>query len=260
VNIKEYINSGIIESYVLGLTTKAEQQEFESLCAQYPEIVQAKDVFELLLEEQLMKEALEPPANVKQQIFQSLNSAGIKDASKKEKADTAPVRRMNVWKSIAAAFILLSAATCYYAYSIRNNYQKLQRVNNELQNQLRTAYNDNPLLALNPIVKKTSTKWAAMIQPTNASHCMAHIYWDTISKNTYLLVGNIPVPASHKQFQLWALQDKQPVNLGVFDATKEGQVLQMKNIYRATAFVITLEPVGGSTAPTMETVYAIAKL
>jgi hypothetical protein len=35
VNVKEYILSGIVESYVLGLATEVEQQEFEALCKQY---------------------------------------------------------------------------------------------------------------------------------------------------------------------------------------------------------------------------------
>jgi anti-sigma-K factor RskA len=89
---------------------------------------------------------------------------------------------------------------------------------------------------------------------------MAHIYWDTLSKDTYLLVGNITNPVSHKQFQLWALLDNEPVDLGVFDITKEGQVLQMKDLYKAKAFIITLEPRGGSATPTMEAVYATGKL
>ncbi len=260
MNIKEYIESGIIESYVLGLATEVEQQEFESLCAQYPEIVQAKHAFELALEVQLIKEGVKPPAGLKEKIFRSLNSPGIDNSSKKEEASTTFVRKMNVWKLVAVIFIFLLAVTFYYTYSISDKHQKLQRVNNELKNQLEDSNKANPIMALNPIAKSPSIKWSAMIEPTNASHCMAHIYWDTLSKDTYLLVGNITNPVSHKQFQLWALLDNEPVDLGVFDITKEGQVLQMKDLYKAKAFIITLEPRGGSATPTMEAVYATGKL
>jgi hypothetical protein len=54
VNVKEYIRSGVIESYVLGLATEAERQEFEQMCAAYPEVAEARDAFERSLEEQLM--------------------------------------------------------------------------------------------------------------------------------------------------------------------------------------------------------------
>ncbi len=89
---------------------------------------------------------------------------------------------------------------------------------------------------------------------------MAHIYWDSLSTNTFLLIGNIPQSVSNKQFQLWALLDNQPINLGVFDIKKEGQLIQMKKVHKAKVFVITMEQKGGSLTPTMEALYAIGKL
>jgi hypothetical protein len=50
VNIQEYISSGIIESYVLGLASDEERREFEQTCAQYPEVLAARIEFELAME------------------------------------------------------------------------------------------------------------------------------------------------------------------------------------------------------------------
>jgi hypothetical protein len=61
VNVKEYISSGIIESYVLGMTSEEERQEFEQACTQYPEIVKARESFELSLEQVLLQESIQPP-------------------------------------------------------------------------------------------------------------------------------------------------------------------------------------------------------
>jgi len=55
VNIQEYISSGIVESYVLGLASPEERIEFEEMCAQHPELVEARNNFELSLEEQARK-------------------------------------------------------------------------------------------------------------------------------------------------------------------------------------------------------------
>ena len=41
---------------MLGLSSPEERQEFEELCARYPELVLARDDFELALEKQLLKE------------------------------------------------------------------------------------------------------------------------------------------------------------------------------------------------------------
>ena len=45
----------------------------------------------------------------------------------------------------------------------------------------------------------------------------ATVYWDTTSKDVYLLVNNLPKPASDKQYQLWALLDGKPIDVGMID-------------------------------------------
>jgi anti-sigma-K factor RskA len=259
VNIKEYIESGVVENYVLGLASKTEQQEFESLCSQYPELIQAKRAFELVLEAQMIKDAMTLPAGLKNKILLSLNIPGEYSLHKQKEYHT-PVRKLNIWKLMAAACILLLAGSIYFNYSIRNNYQKLQITNIELKNRFINSGNTNGIVALTPIVQKPFIKWSTMVEPANSSHCMAHIFWDSLSTNTFLLIGNIPQSVSDKQFQLWALMDNQPINLGVFDSKKEGQLIQMANVHKAKVFAITMEQKGGSLTPTMEALYAIGKL
>ncbi len=72
MNIQEYIQSGIIARCVLGLASKAEQHEFESLCTRYPELVEAKYQFEIALEDKLMKEAIPPPQYLKEKVTSSV--------------------------------------------------------------------------------------------------------------------------------------------------------------------------------------------
>ncbi len=259
MNIKEYIESGVVENYVLGLASKTEQQEFESLCSQHPELIQAKRSFELVLEAQMLKEAMAPPADLKDKILRSLNIPG-EDSLPKQKKYNTPVRKINIWKLAAAVCILLLTGSIFLGYSIRNRYLKLQMANIELKNRFINSGNTNGIVALTPIVQKPFIKWSTMVEPANSSHCMAHIFWDSLSTNTFLLIGNIPQSVSDKQFQLWALMDNQPINLGVFDSKKEGQLIQMANVDKAKNFVITMEQKGGSLTPTMEALYAIGKL
>jgi hypothetical protein len=47
VDIKAYIESGVIESYVLGMADAQEAAELEQLSRQYPEIRKAIDDFEV---------------------------------------------------------------------------------------------------------------------------------------------------------------------------------------------------------------------
>lgn len=73
INLEEYIQSGIIESYVLGLTTYKETVEVEKLAGVHPQIASAIDVFSIQLEEQLIKNAIEPDVLVKPMLMASLD-------------------------------------------------------------------------------------------------------------------------------------------------------------------------------------------
>lgn len=260
MNIKEYIESGIIESYVLGLADEAEQQEFEALCIQYPEIVEARRAFELALEAQASELAVVPPAFLKEKILQSIHVTGTYNRNENGKKPETPVRKFNIWKLAAAACILLLAGTTYWAYSVNDKYQKILAANIAIANQPDPSSHVEAIEALKSIVAKPTVKWSAMLEPANSAHCMAHVYWDTLSKNTFLLLGNIPKPVSGRQFQLWGLIDNHPVNLGTFDIKKEGQLIQMKNINKAKVFTITIEPKGGSDVPDMKATYAVGEL
>ena len=51
MNLQEYIASGIIESYVMGLANESERAEFEQYCAQFPALVAARRKFEEEIEQ-----------------------------------------------------------------------------------------------------------------------------------------------------------------------------------------------------------------
>ena len=259
MNTAVYIQSGAIESCVLGLATGIEQQELEALCRQYPEVLEARVSFELALEAQLMKGAVEPPAAVKEKIsFALLDEPGFYKAV--QKVSPAPVLKINRWKWLAAACLIAVAATMFQTYHLATENKRLQTVNRELNNRLDHSNHTDALLALKPVIDKPSVVWSTMLEPQNAAHCAAHIYWDTLSAHTYLLLGNIPSPLTAKQFQLWAMTDNQStVSLGTFDISKEGQLVQMKQVQNAKAFIITIEPEGGSKVPTTKSTYAISR-
>lgn len=254
MNSKEYIASGIIESYVLGIATEAERKEFEELCAQYPEIAEARMAFERSLEERLLADAPPPPFHLKGLVEEKLMQAQTGASADQEVTET-PVRRMNPWKWVAAASLLLLAGAAWWGYDANRKYQELRasapsidtaaqrdlRARNEaLEARLQAMESDAQMLARSDM-KMASLKTGEMY---------ATIFWDTTSKDVYMLVGNMPQPANDKQYQLWALLNGKPIDLGMIEVKKERMLYQMKNVREAQAFAITLEPRGGSPQPT----------
>jgi anti-sigma-K factor RskA len=272
VNIQEYISSGIVESYVLGLASQEERVEFERMCAAHPEVRKARDTFELALEEQAMLNAVTPSKNIKGKIFAEIEIENQKLNDLKrdrltidfetESKSTPMLPRIGWQRYMAAAsviLLLLSTAINFYLFnrvkSYSSRYEALVAQQSELAKNntiMRTrldAYESTLAMMKDPdmaVIKMPGTNVPA--SPDSSS--VATVYWHTKSKDVYLLVNNLPKPSSDRQYQLWAIVDGKPVDAGVFDLQEvtEGLV-RMKNMQRAEAFAVTLEKRGGSPTP-----------
>ena len=119
MNVKEYISSGIVESYVLGLASDPERAEFEKNCAEYSEVFEARIAFEQLLEQRAMENAIAPSKDLKKQIWNTIQDSDAKLPSI-DKVQT-PVKNLGWLKYAVAACLILLAGSVYWNYSL---YQK----------------------------------------------------------------------------------------------------------------------------------------
>jgi anti-sigma-K factor RskA len=253
VNVKEYIQSGIVESYVLGLATDAERQEFEQVCADYPEIAAARDAFERSLEEQVMQDAVIPPTFVKEKVLEAIRPA-VPENSIQQEAYQVPVRQMNAWKWVAAASIILLACAGYWAYTTNKKYTELAARQSGIEKELQLKNTELAALKTDAqMLYKPGMKMVSLKGTPDAPQAYTTVYWDTTGaiKDVYLMINNLPEPPSEKQYQLWALLDGQPIDLGVFDydIRQKRLLVKMKNVQNAHAFAITLEKKGGNPTP-----------
>jgi anti-sigma-K factor RskA len=258
VNVQEYISSGIIESYVFGLASVEERSEFEKMCKQYPELIEARISFELSLEKLAIQNSIEPPADLKKRIFDEIESSG-----KVINMSSTGVRKMNPtpmgWlKYAVAACLILLAGSLYWNISLYNKNKRLQSDFDNTVAKLNDMNNDARILQQNPNVKMAAMKG---MEPSPLSQ--ATVYWDTTSKDVYLLINNLPKPANDKQYQLWALLDGKPIDGGLIDneyfIQQNKLLIRMKNMQGAQAFAITLEKKGGSPTP-QGSMYVMGKL
>ncbi|MBS1661247.1 MAG: hypothetical protein JST68_09375 [Bacteroidetes bacterium] len=68
MNIELYIQSGIVESYALGLASSLEVEEFEQLLPHYPELKEALSDFEYHLELFAIENEVPPPPGTRERI------------------------------------------------------------------------------------------------------------------------------------------------------------------------------------------------
>jgi anti-sigma-K factor RskA len=262
VNIQEYISSGVVESYVLGLLTAQERFEFEKYCESYPELKEARNAFEIAIEKQVFENAIAPPADLKQKIASQIF------AEKKEQKlspvipiETAPSKKFSWAKLATAASIVLLAGSVWWAMSLKNENDKLKTELSKTQLDLDSSQQQIAQLTDDASkMQKEGMKMVGLGGTANSPKSFATIYWDTTSKDVYLLVNNLPKPASDEQYQLWAILTPngqlQTIDLGFIEITQKPlQVYRMKNAQDAKAFAITLEKKDGNPAPNLEKIF-----
>jgi len=264
VNIKEYISSGVVEGYVLGLLTAQERFEFEQYCEAYPELKEARTAFELALEKQAMENSIVPPADLKQKI-----ASKIFDENKTAPIipiQTAPSRKFNWARFVAAASIVLLAGSIWWNMNLRNENDKLKDDNLAIQNDLKISQDSiAQIIAMANHIQKEGMKMVGLNGTANSPRSFATVYWDTTSHDVYLLVNNLPTPASDEQYQLWALlktnNQLQTIDLGMLQLSQKPlQVYKMTNAQSAQAFAITLEKKDGNPEPNLQKIYVMSNL
>lgn len=254
MNTQEYILSGIVESYVLGLASDEERREFEQMCQQYPEVLAARTSFELALEKQAMEHAVHPAPNIKDKIFKQIS---IGPSAKVISMDTMPVKQSNWLKYAAAACFILLAGSLYYNVSLYTKNKGLKNDYNNTVAKLNGVEKDIQTITGNSNIKMASMKGQ---EASPASY--ATVYWDTTSQDVYLMINNMPKPASDKQYQLWAFLDGKPIDMGLIEITEKPlQLYRLKKAQAAQAFAITLEKKGRPDISKPEgTLYVMGKL
>lgn len=254
MNLKEYIASGIIESYVMGLASESERAEFEQMCGQYPELVAERRKFEESLEAYASAQALRPPKEVKAKILKAI----ITMESPKDPRSAGFLR----FFAAAAVILLIGMIILYYQVSKQNH--DLTSTNQQLKERLDTTESVLRRIAdeQRSVVGNPNAIVVNMVGTRIAPKSSANIYWDSTNNNVYLVVKNMPMLPSDEQYQLWALigSKSKPKDLGVFDGTDNNVFLKMNNTQKAQAFAITIEKRGGKPNPTLDSLESMGKM
>ncbi|MFL5811288.1 MAG: anti-sigma factor domain-containing protein [Flavisolibacter sp.] len=250
----------------MGLVTESERQEFESFCSQYPEIAAARNAYELALEEKLLSDAKQPPQKLKQLIEEKIAAPSTENYTDELQEEVRPVRRIGVWKWVAAASLILMAGSIYWAVTTNKKYEQVVAKNDVLQKKL-----DQSGEVINGYaemkkdmetfenIRKSGVRMAA-IKSNSDPRMSATIYWDTTTRDVYLMINNMPEPPTDKQYQLWALFKGQPINLGSMEVTQKRLLYAMKNVQNAEAFAISIEPKGSNPEKPTTAPVALTKL
>lgn len=258
MKIEDYISSGILESYLLGELDENDRAMVERMEANHAEIKTELEQIAITLEIIYQKTAVSPPGYLKDQIQKKSSLAASNAQSLKIASESSGDFGYMIAASISIA-ILTSLLAFYFYHQWQSTKHQLQDViaqhqevadNYQLVNQQLNTLNQAVEVFKNPEYIRVLMKGT-----TNAPSSLATVYWNDHTREVYLHMHSLQKLSSDKQYQLWAIVEGKPVDIGVFDHAD--QLIKMQSIGRAAAFAVTIEPKGGSATPTLETMQVI---
>ena len=270
---KEYISSGIIESYVLGLASAEEAEEFERMCAAHSEIRNAREQFEQQLEQNAISLGIVPPKKLKSLVISEIEidaqrlGTPTQVATQQQPLQQPKLSRIstNIWKYAAAAAVILLVGSAILNIYLMGQYRKYSREYSQLLDSQTSMLRhmthmqvkaENYAVAMK-MVHDTNMAMVKMSGVQKHWGNSATVFWDKRTKNVYLMADNLPQPPSGMQYQLWAIVNGKPVDAGLLNWENGNMMVPLTTIPSAEAFAITLEKAGGSAWPTEESMYVM---
>lgn len=250
---QQFLASGLLEQYVLGLTDQEESAEVEKWLRKHPELQKEVDAMHEALEQYSLAQGIKPPSDLRSKITNRIEAEEADQLLQVESG--VPPRRFSTrWTS----YIWPIAATIALLFTLIKN--------NELGHNVRSLQEE--LAQTKSACEEESRRFQAFLQhpatqevvlPGVAEHSdvAVRVYWNPEQKLAFLDTSTLPVPAeADKQFQIWADVEGEMINLGLLKLGNANTLQPIAFLRQAESLNITLEPLGGSAHPHVEDLLA----
>lgn len=259
MDTQQYIESGVLEEYALGILPEAERAEVERLAALHPEIRHELDAIVIGLDAYAEAHSLTPPPTMRDRVLNGWQQAIRKQDSEENTIPVAPepkaaptttvtppvaaapepvVRSISstpepVQQAPARGYGWLMAASVALLLSLGGNYVLYNRWQNT-QSELFAVQREQAQFAT---VQQASQKQLetqrgelAVLRDEQFRHvtlagtpaapsAKARVLYNPATRAVYVDVRSLPAPPAGKQYQLWALDNGKPVDAGVLAAS-----------------------------------------
>lgn len=266
MDLENYISSGIIDAYVLGHVSDQERREVECMSKIYPEIMDELRNAQLSLEMVAKSNAVNPPSNLKDQILSKIKSVEQDEPGSKGKIialDSSVNQQKGLPIFRIAAILVIAVLSGLFIYQLRQSNKlttEVQLAEEENLNSQKQLEELNLQIAElrgdNDIIISPSTAQIKLAGTDFQPSAQVRIFYNNDLKEVVMISDQLEEPGDLNQYQLWAIADGVPVDLGVITKGIEKEKFPI-DLEHVDAFAITLEKNGGVESPTLENMVVI---
>ena len=246
-----FLNSDLLDKYLVGNTTPEETIMVEAYVAKYPEVKDSYNTLQYNLEIVAKSNAIEAPEHLLNNILSALDEKPVIALK------TAPKRKTWYKFSVAASIAALIFASSTFMFYMNN--QDLLRENEIIADEifdLRSDIDQN-----NKMLSDIMLQFKQLNNPETqkyiikgnfrAKNLKTVAYINPVEKTSMIDVVSLPQLPEEQCYQIWAeVQDKM-VSLGILNET-DSQLIPLPYTENALGLNITIEPKGGNQNASVE--------
>ncbi len=258
MDVQKYIASGILELYVAGALSEAENLEVHANAMKHPEIL-----MEIEAIEEAVLELTRKASSVKPYTFTSVKA---NMGTTEPKVIPISESRSNWAQYVGWAASILLAIGLFMVYNqnqeLKSKIEIVEQENNQLEEKV--ADSDTSLEETKSLLNTLRDKDITVVPlggQTVSPTSYAKAYWNKQEQKVFIDAQGLPEPPDGFVYQVWSLKlsPLTPTSMGLLEdfATDENKVFALNNPNESEAFGITLEPAGGSESPTLEQLYTL---
>jgi anti-sigma-K factor RskA len=244
--IKIFLETDLLERYLLGNTSNLETLQVERYIAMYPEVRTTYVELQENLESFARLHALKAPEGLKAKI---LNRIRTQDLGRKKS------RRFGIAATVAA---FVFAGSSYFFWDQSKSLQqedtivtnRILNLEADMKEQLEDVRNQFRVLN-NPQTRKFYVNGN-----NKAKDLKAVAYVNPVKKLSYINVRNLPNLPENQCYQMWAEVNGEMVNLGIIKNINDKDKLLALPYAKNAISYITIEPKGGNNSPTVQNIVA----
>ncbi len=238
--VSQFLESDLLERYLMGTTSPIESQEAEHYIAKYPEVKQTYIELQENLENYATSYAVKVPEELR---------ATIVNVARNKPKRALPI--LAITACMIAAFFGLVAIMIY-----KQNQELLDDrrfTSNLLENLNDDIVSNREMLQSVEeqfmILNNTSTQKYILQGNVRAQRLEAVAYVNELEQRSYIHVNTLPELPDEQVYQMWASVDGTLVPLDILKVTKDNLV-EIPYEERMASINITIEPKGGSKEAT----------
>ncbi len=255
--INTFLNSGLLDKYLIGTTTPAETEKVEVYISKYPEVQNAYTTMQFNLEIVAKSNAEEAPKHILNNILEELDEKPVFSLTRDKSTKYKSWYKFAVAASIVA---LLFAGTSIYFYNQNLMLHNETLVVDEEIDDLRSDIEQNNKMlgdVMRQLLKLNNPETEKYIISGNerAKNLKTVAYINPKEKTTMIDVVSLPQLPEEQCYQIWAELQGRMVSLGILNEA-DRQLKAIPYTEDALGLNITIEPKGGNVIASTENTVA----